>query len=243
MRRPPQVACWRCVSQSRAHTSRFVHVTHAPSHVHLCVSDAVWWHYRFQNARGVCLPSDATTARGPGRASGRRWHPPSAFDAFGRPHKARAHCHVHSARAHPDLNQGPAHLRSAALTTELCTRVKLGFRNSIVRIAKVIGAVGFRRGVRGRRAHARTRESVRAGPATWLVPAAAPQHGARLRQVDAVFCANRAAMARAEGRDRPYGLKRSCGMHSPRRDPIMAHGLPRKHARPRRVRTRPKAGD
>ena len=25
-------------------------------------------------------------------------------------------------RAHPDLNQGPADLRSAALTTELCTR-------------------------------------------------------------------------------------------------------------------------
>ena len=123
LRRPPKVACWRCVSQSRAHTSRFVRVTHAPSHVHLCVSDAVWWHYRFQNARGVCLPSDATTARGPGRASGRRWHPPSAFDAFGRPHKARAHCHVHSASAHPDLNRGPADLRSAALTTELCTRM------------------------------------------------------------------------------------------------------------------------
>ena len=25
-------------------------------------------------------------------------------------------------RAHPDLNQGPADLQSAALTTELCTR-------------------------------------------------------------------------------------------------------------------------
>ena len=27
------------------------------------------------------------------------------------------------ARAHPDLNQGPADLQSAALTTELCTRI------------------------------------------------------------------------------------------------------------------------
>ena len=26
-------------------------------------------------------------------------------------------------RAHPDLNQGPADLQSAALTTELCTQV------------------------------------------------------------------------------------------------------------------------
>ena len=26
-------------------------------------------------------------------------------------------------RAHPDLNQGPAHLQSAALTTELCTQM------------------------------------------------------------------------------------------------------------------------
>ena len=27
-------------------------------------------------------------------------------------------------RAHPDLNQGPADLRSAALTTELCTQLE-----------------------------------------------------------------------------------------------------------------------
>ena len=36
------------------------------------------------------------------------------------------HCppvsHLPSHRAHPDLNQGPADLRSAALTTELCTQ-------------------------------------------------------------------------------------------------------------------------
>ena len=36
------------------------------------------------------------------------------------------HCppvpHLPSQRAHPDLNQGPADLRSAALTTELCTQ-------------------------------------------------------------------------------------------------------------------------
>ena len=30
-------------------------------------------------------------------------------------------------RAHPDLNQGPADLQSAALTTELCTHVKRSF--------------------------------------------------------------------------------------------------------------------
>ena len=29
----------------------------------------------------------------------------------------------HQKRAHPDLNQGPADLQSAALTTELCTHV------------------------------------------------------------------------------------------------------------------------
>ena len=28
-------------------------------------------------------------------------------------------------RAHPDLNQGPADLQSAALTTELCTRCRM----------------------------------------------------------------------------------------------------------------------
>jgi hypothetical protein len=30
---------------------------------------------------------------------------------------------VYKKRAHPDLNQGPADLQSAALTTELCTHV------------------------------------------------------------------------------------------------------------------------
>ena len=34
------------------------------------------------------------------------------------------HCWVHcKTRAHPDLNQGPADLQSAALTTELCTHL------------------------------------------------------------------------------------------------------------------------
>ena len=32
-------------------------------------------------------------------------------------------------RAHPDLNQGPADLQSAALTTELCTRMLAPARN------------------------------------------------------------------------------------------------------------------
>ena len=30
-----------------------------------------------------------------------------------------------SKRAHPDLNQGPADLQSAALTTELCTQMSV----------------------------------------------------------------------------------------------------------------------
>ena len=30
-------------------------------------------------------------------------------------------------KAHPDLNQGPADLQSAALTTELCTHAKMKF--------------------------------------------------------------------------------------------------------------------
>ena len=33
-------------------------------------------------------------------------------------------------RAHPDLNQGPADLQSAALTTELCTQVLVGVSRS-----------------------------------------------------------------------------------------------------------------
>ena len=35
---------------------------------------------------------------------------------------------MHSWRAHPDLNQGPADLQSAALATERCTRLLLGAR-------------------------------------------------------------------------------------------------------------------
>ena len=33
---------------------------------------------------------------------------------------------MHSWRAHPDLNQGPADQQSAALTTELCTQMMKG---------------------------------------------------------------------------------------------------------------------
>ena len=32
---------------------------------------------------------------------------------------------VRAQRAHPDLNQGPADLQSAALTTELCTQMSV----------------------------------------------------------------------------------------------------------------------
>ena len=35
----------------------------------------------------------------------------------------RSKFELRSKRAHPDLNQGPADLQSAALTTELCTRL------------------------------------------------------------------------------------------------------------------------
>ena len=42
-------------------------------------------------------------------------------------HPENAHCEQ---RAHPDLNQGPADLQSAALTTELCTRYTFASRCS-----------------------------------------------------------------------------------------------------------------
>ena len=38
-------------------------------------------------------------------------------------------CQTTGKRAHPDLNQGPADLQSAALTTELCTRMLAAARN------------------------------------------------------------------------------------------------------------------
>ena len=46
-----------------------------------------------------------------------------------------SHCESKLAkhRAHPDLNQGPADLRSAALTTELCTRVRNRTHNNNMR--------------------------------------------------------------------------------------------------------------
>ena len=44
----------------------------------------------------------------------------------------------HGERAHPDLNQGPADLQSAALATELCTHValQLGSRNPNARLPR-----------------------------------------------------------------------------------------------------------
>ena len=57
----------------------------------------------------------------------------SAFDSFGMPMYLQRPWLRHAKRpfmsrqprqrAHPDLNQGPADLQSAALTTELCTRM------------------------------------------------------------------------------------------------------------------------
>ena len=53
-----------------------------------------------------------------------RWHawggPASECKTFGSRFWLQA-CQL--ARAHPDLNQGPADLQSAALTTELCTQL------------------------------------------------------------------------------------------------------------------------
>ena len=40
-------------------------------------------------------------------------------------HRRSAAFYISSKRAHPDLNQGPADLQAAALTTELCTQMTL----------------------------------------------------------------------------------------------------------------------
>ena len=45
-------------------------------------------------------------------------------------------------RAHPDLNQGPADVQSAALTTELCTRMLPGMRGNSTLVARAHCAFG-----------------------------------------------------------------------------------------------------
>ena len=48
----------------------------------------------------------------------------------------------HAKRAHPDLNQGPADLQSAALTTELCTHLDIQHVSFYDETGRVVGLRG-----------------------------------------------------------------------------------------------------
>ena len=78
----------------------------------LIVHEIVFWDFRHVQLQAFVLPFHVVDA-----AIGR--------DNFNRhaPKRRANPVQKASLRAHPDLNQGPADLQSAALTTELCTQV------------------------------------------------------------------------------------------------------------------------
>ena len=81
-----------------------------------------------QGTRGLVAMTSAQHAEGrqfdPGRVYAQQHLLGDGQRAFGTVSIVRMYCvPITMERAHPDLNQGPADLQSAALATELCTRV------------------------------------------------------------------------------------------------------------------------